>query len=84
MKTYKYKVSDEKVKKVKLHVNTLFGNFQAYTYRRIPSQKEIDNNTGKVLSKVVEFTENLLKDPIVLVIHGSDYATFSVVVQPIL
>jgi hypothetical protein len=34
--------------------------------------------------QMAEFTERLTDNPIVLVIHGSDYATFSIVVQPII
>lgn len=35
------------------------------------------------MNGVVEATENLMKDPVVIVISGPDSATFSIVVQPI-
>ena len=39
LKTYKYVCQDPSVKKVRIHVNTHFGKFEAFAYRHIPTQE---------------------------------------------
>lgn len=83
MKIYKYVCQDPSIKKVKIHINAITGGFQAHTYRNIPSEEDFKSQKSLVLNGLVEITENLMKDPVVIVFKGIDSATFSIVVQPI-
>jgi hypothetical protein len=83
LKLYKYVCQDPSVKKVKIHINTIAGGFQAFAFRNVPSEQELKNQAGRVMNGLVEITEDLMKDPVVIVINGADSATFSIVVQTI-
>ena len=83
MKIYKYICKDPLVKKVRIHLNTLFGTFNAFLFRNVPSEEELRRSKGIINGSLIEITERITDDPIVVVIHGNDFATFSIIVQPI-
>ena len=83
MKVYKYVCQDPNVKKVKVYINKIYGHFEIFSLRTLPTDEELKNNKGKILGRVVEFTERLVEDPIVVIVIGQDLATFSIVVHAI-
>lgn len=66
-----------------MHINTVAGLIEAYSFRKVPTEAQLNSQAGRVTNGRVEVSDNLMEDPVVIVITGTSSSTFSMVLQPI-